>query len=182
VAVHSGYAKHRKPLLRGRVELFEARRRVDAPEPAAEPDGGLPSASATPEPRAAQSRGGSILAGSGSGSGGSSDSSLHAKTFSIDRQRIFVGSFNFDPRSVELNTEIGFVIESPSLATQLSDAFERGIPRAAYRVVLDDAGHLEWIASNADGSEQRYSRDPGASFGRRFTAGFLSLLPIDDLL
>jgi putative cardiolipin synthase len=179
-AVHSGYAKHRKPLLRGRVELFEARRRVDAPETAVGPDGGVPSASAAPEPRAAQGRGGSILAGSGSG--GSSDSSLHAKTFSIDRQRIFIGSFNFDPRSVELNTEIGFVIESPSLASQLSDAFERGIPRAAYRVVLDDAGHLEWIASNADGSQLRYRRDPGASFGRRFTAGFLSLLPIDGLL
>lgn len=176
-AVHSGYAKHRKALLRGRVELFESRRRVDASKAAAGQDGSAEGSSAS---RA--ERNGSFMAGSGSGSSGSADSSLHAKTFAIDRQRIFIGSFNLDPRSVELNTEIGFLIESPSLATQLSDAFDRGIPLAAYRVVLDDAGHLEWIALSADGSEQRYRRDPGASFGRRFTAGFLSLLPIDGLL
>jgi putative cardiolipin synthase len=47
---------------------------------------------------------------------GGSDASLHVKTFAIDRSRIFVGSFNFDPRSAGLNTEMGVVVESPRLA------------------------------------------------------------------
>ncbi|HEX5021414.1 MAG TPA: phospholipase D-like domain-containing protein, partial [Candidatus Binatia bacterium] len=45
-------------------------------------------------------------------------SSLHAKTFSVDRERVFIGSFHFDPRSAELNTELGFVIHSPALAKE----------------------------------------------------------------
>jgi hypothetical protein len=46
-------------------------------------------------------------------------SSLHAKTFSVDRERVFIGSFHFDPRSAELNTELGFVIHSPALAKEI---------------------------------------------------------------
>src|SRR5690348_11459113 len=51
--------------------------------------------------------------GSGSGSAGHSDPSLHAKMFSVNQSRVFVGSFNFDPRSATLNTEMEFIIESP---------------------------------------------------------------------
>jgi putative cardiolipin synthase len=36
---------------------------------------------------------------------GNSGSSLHAKTFSIDGRKVFIGSFNFDPRSTLLNTK-----------------------------------------------------------------------------
>ena len=43
---------------------------------------------------------------------GSSKASLHAKTFNIDRRKIFVGSFNLDPRSVALNTEMGVIFEN----------------------------------------------------------------------
>ena len=59
-----------------------------------------------------------------------SAASLHAKTFAIDRSRIFIGSFNLDPRSARLNTEVGVVLDSPTLATQLSGAFDRSIPSA----------------------------------------------------
>jgi phosphatidylserine/phosphatidylglycerophosphate/cardiolipin synthase-like enzyme len=54
---------------------------------------------------------------------GSSSSSLHLKTFSVDRARVFIGPFHFDPRSAELSTELGFVIASPALAQQIESAF-----------------------------------------------------------
>ena len=108
--------------------------------------------------------------------GGSSDASLHAKTFAVDRSRIFVGSFNFDPRSARLNTEMGIVIESPRLAAQLSDALDRGLPGSAYEVRL--AGEaLEWT----DG-EARFASEPAAGWLARLWINFLSILPIEWLL
>ena len=78
-------------------------------------------------------------------SSGSSASSLHAKTFTADRSRVFIGSFNFDPRSARLNTENGFIIESPAMAQTISDAFSSKIPERSYEVKLSATGGLEWI-------------------------------------
>ena len=102
-----------------------------------------------------------------------SAASLHAKTFAIDRSRIFIGSFNLDPRSARLNTEVGVVLESPTLATQLSEAFDRSIPSRAYEVRLTSDGKgVEWIEQTAAG-EVRHSSTPGASASRMF---FVNLL------
>ena len=58
--------------------------------------------------------------------------SLHAKAFVFDRKRIFIGSANFDARSLHLNTEIGLMIESPELARQVVARFEAiASPRTA---------------------------------------------------
>ncbi|HSU20542.1 MAG TPA: phospholipase D family protein [Variovorax sp.] len=159
-AVHAGYARRRAPLLAAGVELFEMRRQ-----------GGLPAAGAN-------DRGGS---GSGSGAFGSSDSSLHAKTFSVDRERVFIGSFNFDPRSAHLNTELGFVIDSPALASGIEDAFTRHIPAQSYAVKLDAQGRLYWLASTPDGVV-RHDTEPGTTWWRRAGVGLMSLLPIEWLL
>jgi putative cardiolipin synthase len=111
------------------------------------------------------------------------DESLHAKTIGIDRAQIFVGSFNFDPRSANLNTEIGLVIDSPSLATALSQAFEEVVPTVAYQVQLDSAGQLAWHDRGADGHGARALTDePGAGFWRRMWLGFLAVLPIEGNL
>src|SRR5690606_26852688 len=142
--VHAGYAERRKALLRAGVRLFEMR----GPDRAERPRRKLIGAGS-----------GGSGSGAGSGPGGSgatghvlrsSATTLHAKTFAADRRRLFVGSFNFDPRSMHLNTELGFVIDSPPLAEGISDAFEDLIPRAAYEVVLDDDGQLNWIERRAD--------------------------------
>jgi len=111
-----------------------------------------------------------------------SAASLHAKTFAIDRSRIFIGSFNLDPRSARLNTEVGVVLESPTLATQLSEAFDRSIPNRAYEVRLTPDGKgVEWIEQTAAG-EVRHSSTPGASASRMFFVNLLRILPIEWLL
>jgi putative cardiolipin synthase len=111
----------------------------------------------------------------GSGIGGS-DASLHAKTFAVDRSRIFVGSFNFDPRSARLNTEMGVLVESAALAGRLSSALDRGLARDAYEVRLN-ADHLEWV----DGSTS-YGSEPDTGMFKRLWIGLLSILPIEWLL
>lgn len=112
-----------------------------------------------------------------------SDASLHAKTFGIDRSQIFVGSFNFDPRSANLNTEIGLVIDSVPLVTALSRGFEDVVPIIAYQVELDSTGNLSWLDRCA-GAEaaSRLSQEPGAGFWRRTWLGFLAILPIEGEL
>jgi putative cardiolipin synthase len=114
----------------------------------------------------------------GRGIGGSSDASLHAKTFAADRSRIFVGSFNFDPRSARLNTEMGVVLQSAALATRLSDTLDGLLPHEAYEVRLSsDGGALEWIEGDV-----RHRSEPGAGLLQRLWIGFLSILPIEWLL
>jgi len=162
-AVHSGYARRRVPLLAAGVELFEMRRR-----------GGLPGGSSS-------GSGGGGGGSGGSGAVGSSDSSLHAKTFSVDRQRVFIGSFNFDPRSAHLNTELGFVIDSPVLAAAVEDAFTRQIPAQSYQVKLDAQGRLHWLEPTSDGVV-RHDTEPGTTWWKRTGVRLMSWLPIEWLL
>jgi cardiolipin synthase C len=111
---------------------------------------------------------------------GSSAASLHAKTFAIDSKRIFIGSFNFDPRSANLNTELGFVIESPELTKKMEQAFADA-PEHAYRVMLTDQGDLYWLEQK-DGEEVRYDKEPNTSWWVRFGVSLLAIFPIEWLL
>ena len=152
-AVHAGYAKRRKTLLAAGVTLYELKR-------------------VSPQSQSARGF---------AGRSGSSASSLHAKTFSVDRARVFVGSFNFDPRSANLNTEMGILIDSPALAQRIASSFETGIPERSYQVRLSDEGALYWIERR--GQEQvRHDIEPGTSFWQRAGVRLISLLPIDWLL
>jgi putative cardiolipin synthase len=158
-AVHAGYAKWRAPLLKSGVVLYELR-----------------AAPGTP------SRKSIIGTGSGSGSGsGSSGSSLHAKTFEVDGEKIFVGSYNVDPRSRELNTEMGLVVDSPTMARQLSDSFAKNMTERAYQVKLAPDGSLYWIGTQK-GVVTRYDTEPGTTLLQRIGIKVLSWLPIDWLL
>lgn len=118
----------------------------------------------------------------GAGGSGSSRSSLHAKTFAVDRTRLFVGSFNFDPRSNHLNTELGFVIDSPLLASEMSERFEERIPKSSYEVVLNERGKLEWIEYVTDEETIRHTTEPGARWWERAAVKVLARLPIEWLL
>jgi len=123
---------------------------------------------------------------------GSSNASLHAKTFVIDRRDMFVGSFNLDPRSVALNTEMGVLFESPEMVEDVSERFEHNLKHKAYRLELkttpaseSDSGfekdELVWI-SNENGKEVRYYAEPDTSWWQRFSAGFLSIFVIESFL
>jgi putative cardiolipin synthase len=150
-AVHAGYAKWRKPLLKAGIALFEMKRTSSGPTVR---DRGLT---------------------------GSSGSSLHAKTFSVDRSRVFIGSFNFDPRSARLNTEIGFVIDSPALAQRIANAFADSLPARAYKMHLSDAEVLQWVEQR-NGKEIVHNKEPGTIFWQRLGVSILSRLPIEWLL
>jgi cardiolipin synthase C len=152
-AVHSGYAKRRVELLKSGVQLYELRR--------------LPAADGKKDER--------------SGSSGSSGSSLHAKTFAVDAKRVFVGSFNFDPRSANLNTELGFVIDSPELASTIETTFQTLVPQIAYTVRLDDKGNVYWLERDGD-KEIRYDTEPNTSWFGRVGVWFMSILPIESHL
>jgi putative cardiolipin synthase len=117
--------------------------------------------------------------GRGSGPFGSSGSSLHAKTFAVDGARVFVGSFNFDPRSAALNTEMGVIIDSPSLAARMSQVFETDVPANAYEVRL--AKEPYWI-ERRDGRVIEHHTEPGTTFWKRAAVSVLSVLPIEWLL
>jgi putative cardiolipin synthase len=150
--VHAFYAKRRKPLLKGGIKLYELRRLAPI-----------------------------VQARTDRQPSGSSSSSLHAKTFSVDHARVFIGSFHFDPRSAELNTELGFVIDSPTLAQEIENAFDSRILASAYEVRLSDDGQLYWIEQR-QGEVVRYDTEPGTNFWQRAGLRFMTVLPIEWLL
>jgi putative cardiolipin synthase len=108
---------------------------------------------------------------------GSSGASLHTKALTIDGETLFVGSFNLDPRSAQLNTEQGVLATNPELARQLETIFERQVAGdRAWQVSLVD-GKLQW----SDGSAE-YDSEPMASAGRRFQAWLARVFPIESQL
>jgi len=151
--VHSGYAKRRRELLEAGVRLFEMK-------------------AISPESQS----GGALV-----GSSGSSASSLHAKTFAVDGLRVFIGSFNFDPRSAHLNTEMGFVIDSAAMAQRIAESFQTGIPQRSYEVRLSPEGDLYWIERNGT-EETRHDTEPNTGFFKRLAVRLISILPIDWML
>ena len=112
---------------------------------------------------------------------GSSGSSLHAKTFAVDGKRLFVGSFNFDPRSAHLNTELGFLIDSPKLAAQLANVFNTAVPRLSYAVKLNAKGQLFW-QDGVGATPTIYTTEPHTTWFSRGMVRFLGWLPIEWLL
>jgi phosphatidylserine/phosphatidylglycerophosphate/cardiolipin synthase-like enzyme len=97
---------------------------------------------------------------------GSSRSSLHAKALVIDRSVVLVGSMNMDPRSANLNSEMGLVVRSPQIAAQLADLFADVTAHSSYALTLHDGYHLRWTTLE-EGSERAYDDEPEATLGRR---------------
>ena len=114
--------------------------------------------------------------------GSSSSSGLHAKTFAVDGERIFIGSVNFDPRSALFNTEMGPVIDSPVLARGQAEGFDTQVPLLAYEVHLaPDGRSLQWVERRAAG-EKVFDTEPDTSAMKRLGVGVMSVLPIEWLL
>lgn len=113
---------------------------------------------------------------------GSSSASLHTKAFIVDGNTGFVGSFNFDPRSVSLNTEMGVLFVEPALVARLQELFdEETSPHFSYEVTLDEDGRLRWTGED-DGVLKVWDDEPEASLRRRMLARVVSFLPIESQL
>jgi putative cardiolipin synthase len=159
VLAHSGYIQYRQQLVRAGVELYEVRAMLGA-----------------------NSRGsGQTAAVSRHGNYG-----LHAKLFVFDRRRLFVGSMNFDQRSLRLNTEIGLLIDSPEMSEQTVARFDAMTqPGSAYFVTLGAAvagrQPLVWRTQEA-GKAVEYGREPSPSMWKRLEVRILSMLPLKSQL
>ncbi len=149
---HSGYAKTRRRLLQNGVELYELRPDTDAFRP-----------------------GWSLLSGR-------SPAALHTKAMVFDREAVFIGSFNLDPRSAVINTEAGLYIESLELAERLTAYMATGVdPANSYRVLLGPNGEIIWETVK-DGQKVQYRDEPETGLRRRFVANLWKLLPINSQL
>ncbi len=155
----SGYMHYRVPLLEAGIELYEIRSLLGNTKGSGETK--------------AMARNGTY--------------SLHAKLFVFDRKRLFIGSMNFDQRSMHLNTEIGLIIDSPALAEQIAARFDAMVqPANAYALALRQNGAgqaptLVW-RTQQDGKAVELDTEPARSEWQRIKANSLSLLPMDGEL
>ncbi|WP_133000962.1 phospholipase D family protein [Luteimonas arsenica] len=181
-AVHGGYGKYRERLLTGGVHLYELRPEAAGAE-AADAGTGDGDAGGSGDDRAPARRGGGSGSGSGSGSStGSSGASLHTKAFLVDAGHGFIGSYNLDPRSAYLNTEMGVFFDDPGLAADLrAEYLYLAGPDLSWYVGLDARGDLYWL--DAAGPEPRLLRsEPEAGRWRRIQAWAFRWLPLESQL
>ncbi len=156
-AAFSGYAPYRAPLLGYGVELHELRA----------------------DPGTARQYWSNLAV--------RARATLHTKTLVFDRRAVFIGSMNLDPRSVDINTEIGLLIHSEELSKQVAAFIEMGMePDNSYALSLNDkpGSALERLIwrSEAQGEIVRHYDDPDTNFGQQVRAWFLSLLPLEKQL
>lgn len=142
--VHAGYMRYRKDLVRGGVELYEFRATSNKQRRYLERD------------RIDVDK-----------------TSLHAKMFTIDREWIFVGSFNLDGRSARLNTELGAYFADPAAASRFADNFDDLMREVAYRIDLDERGSLQWVGYD-DGEERVLTKEPDTTWWKRTSTRVLS--------
>ncbi|NVK32473.1 MAG: phospholipase D family protein [Gammaproteobacteria bacterium] len=109
-------------------------------------------------------------------------SSLHTKMLAIDSQTVFIGSFNFDPRSVYLNCEMGFVIDSPAMAKLTASLFDENLQYGSYQPSLTPDRQMIWLESVKDSSNLIYQQEPNASWFDQVALVIIGLLPVEWLL
>ena len=116
---------------------------------------------------------------------GSRRSSLHAKTFLIDQQRSFVGSFNLDPRSAIHNTEMGVVFDNSDYGQTAHQYIMEQLAERAYQVTLSETGRMQWIEHRQVNSEmirETHATEPGTTLLQRGLIYLISWLPVEWLL
>ncbi len=155
--VYSGYSKYRKSLLEAGVELYELQPALVVGEY------GWLDSDAKP-----------------------TKASLHAKMFIFDREELFIGSMNLDPRSMYTNTEIGAVFHAPEMARDLAERLDAQVRRRAYTLELVPGAFgskkLRWTLTLEDGETRTWTSEPETSFFKRLGVYFLSFMPIESHL
>ena len=149
--VYAHYAKTRRSLLKGGVELYELR-----PDADRENQRGV--------------------------NWGQSQSGLHAKAFTIDGRYMFVGSFNWDPRSVNINTEMGVLIDSEQFTESWSAKLGGVLLTETYSIRLEEDDRISWTETDDGGAQIVYYYEPTGSFWDHFVAGIYALIPFGSQL
>ena len=154
IAVHAGYKKYRERLIKSGVSLYELKSTA----------------------KRFRDKTNKFL-------DGYSSSSLHAKYMVVDRRYVFVGSANIDPRSNNLNTEIGIMVDSKELAEQTKALFDKTIDlENSYQLSIKNLNScLNWHTKE-DNKEIVLNSEPNTSLWRKLAVFFISLLPIESLL
>jgi putative cardiolipin synthase len=143
-AVNSHYKMWRRPLIEAGVDLYEIR-----------PDAAIRKTVADTPPVESEFMG------------------LHTKAVVVDRKRVFIGSMNLDPRSEQINSEMGVIVESHDLARKLARVMERGMsPENSWRVEVDPEGDLRWVSGS-----QVLTQQPARSFMQRVQDVFFEIFP-----
>ena len=105
---------------------------------------------------------------------------LHTKAFLVDERELFIGSFNFDPRSADINTELGVIIRDPELALIYTVLLEDALRDKTFEVFLSEDGKVRWRGYE-DGTEIIYEKEPETTWGQRFAAWFARIIPKSQL-
>ncbi len=105
---------------------------------------------------------------------------LHSKATVIDRETVFIGSLNFDPRSVLINTEMGLFIDSPEIGARFAELLQEDLGNVTYRVTLNEQDQLRWVYRQGN-IEERSKKEPQSSWWRRTQARLYRLLPEGQL-
>lgn len=111
----------------------------------------------------------------------SSQASLHVKAAVVDRSHLFVGSMNFDPRSVTQNTETGIIVDSPRLAAQVAQLFVGAIGTNSWRVRLSPEGKTQWVDGEGDNAVV-LDTEPDTTWSERFWVDVLAPFTPEELL
>jgi len=105
---------------------------------------------------------------------------LHTKAFLIDRRYLFVGSLNLDPRSIEINAEMGLLIDCEPMVRTFTRRAEERLSAVTYRVLVNDKGKLEWH-TRIDKQEVIETKEPLTGWWLRFKAWFMKIAPESQL-
>ena len=89
---------------------------------------------------------------------------IHAKTMVIDGQSLYVGTFNLDPRSANLNTEVGIIVDNMKLAKEVET-----------HIFNDMKAENSWEV-------RKYNANAEVSIGRRLKLLLYRMLPMQSVL
>ena len=159
--VHAFYAKYRIDLLKNGVELYEFL-------PAISEENLYPNSKEISKQTKVSLK-------------GLSRSSLHAKLMALDNKQVFIGSFNFDPRSANLNTEIGVIINSPPLANAVHKTMDVNLKKYAYKLVLDSQQKINWLKETPQGIVT-LRKEPKMKWWQKAGVKIISWLPIEGFM
>ncbi|WP_228145835.1 phospholipase D family protein [Acinetobacter sp. ANC 5054] len=160
--VHAFYSKYRQDLLEHDVQLYEFL--------------------STPDSENLNTNTKEIAEKSKVSMKGLSRSSLHAKLMALDEKQVFIGSFNFDPRSAYLNTEIGVLLNSPRLAKAVHYTMDENLSKYAYKLVLNADQRINWKIKLSNGNVRTYSHEPKIKWWKKAGLKAISWLPLEGFM